>query len=251
MPGYVSKGLQRFNHPHPDKPQDQPHPHVPPNYGAKVQFAKPEDPSPKLDKAGKKFVMQVTGTFLFYARAIEGTMLTTLSALALEQSNPTEHTIQKCKKILDYAATHPDAVLTYRASNMVLAVHSDASYLSKPGACSCAGGHMFMAGQEEIPFNNGAVLNISQIIKLVMSLAAEAELGALFINAKTSVPMSKTLKELGHPQPPTPMQTNNSTAYGVLNNKITPKSNQSHQHALPLATMPRHSRTIPFLLETR
>ncbi len=48
---------------------------------------------------------------------------------------------------------------------------------------------MFMAGKEEIPFNNGAVLNISQIILAVMSSEAEAELGALFINAKTAVSM--------------------------------------------------------------
>ncbi len=44
-----------------------------------------------------------------------------------------------------------------------------------------------MAGTEEIPVNNGAVLNILQIIKAVMSLAVEAKLGALFINAKTVV----------------------------------------------------------------
>ncbi len=47
---------------------------------------------------------------------------------------------------------------------MVLAIHSDASYLSEPKARSRAGGHMFMAGNKEIPFNNGAILNISQII---------------------------------------------------------------------------------------
>ncbi len=46
-----------------------------------------------------------------------------------------------------------------------------------------------MAGTEEIPINNGAVLNISKIIKAVMSSAAEAELGVLFINAKTVVSM--------------------------------------------------------------
>jgi hypothetical protein len=171
--------------------------------------------------------MQVTGTFVFYARAVDGTMLTALSALASEQANPTEHTMQKWKQFLDYATTHPNAVLTYRASNMILAVHSDASYLSKPGARSRAGGHMFMAGHEEIPLNNGAILNISQIIKLVMSSAAEAELGALFINAKTAVPMRKTLEELGHPQPPTLMQTDKSTAYGILNNKITPKATKA------------------------
>ncbi len=57
-----------------------------------------------------------------------------------------------------------EAILTYRASVMVLAIHSDASNLSEPKVHSRAGGHMIMAGNEEIPFNDGAVLNISQII---------------------------------------------------------------------------------------
>jgi hypothetical protein len=107
---------------------------------------------------------------------------------------------------------------------MKLAIHSNASYLLEPKARSRAGGHMFMAGTEEIPINNGAVLNILQIIKAVMSLAAEAELGALFINAKTVVSMWWTLEELGHLQPRTPIQTNNSTAHALLTNKILPKA---------------------------
>ena len=84
---------------------------------------------------------------------------------------------------------------------MKLEIHSNASYLSEPKARSRAGSHMFMAGSEEIPINNGVVLNISQIIKAVMSSAAEVELGALFIKAKTAVSMQKTLEEMGHPQP--------------------------------------------------
>ncbi len=57
-----------------------------------------------------------------------------------------------------------------------------------------------MAGTEDISINNGVVLNISQIIRAVMSLAAEAKLGALFINAKMAVSMQHTLKKMGHPQ---------------------------------------------------
>jgi hypothetical protein len=83
---------------------------------------------------------------------------------------------------------------------------------------------MFMAGTEDIPINNGAVLNILQIIRAVMSLAAEAKLGASFINAKMTVSMQRTLKEMGHPQTCTPMQTNNSTAHTLLTNKIMPKA---------------------------
>ena len=83
---------------------------------------------------------------------------------------------------------------------------------------------MFMAGDEEIQINNGAVLNILQIIKSVMSSAAEAEVGALFINAKTVISIRTTLKELGHLQSRTPIQTDNSTAHALFINKILPKA---------------------------
>jgi hypothetical protein len=53
-----------------------------------------------------------------------------------------------------------------------------------------------------------------------MSSAVEAELGALFINAK----MHQMLTELGQPQPPTPIQTNNATAHALPTNKILPKA---------------------------
>jgi hypothetical protein len=58
---------------------------------------------------------------------------------------------------------------------------------------------MFMVGRDDIPTNNGAVLNILQVIRAVMSSAAEAELGTLFINAKIAISMRHTLKELSHP----------------------------------------------------
>jgi hypothetical protein len=83
---------------------------------------------------------------------------------------------------------------------------------------------MFIAGNENIPINNEAVLNILQIIGAVMSLAAEAKLSTLFINAKTAVSLQGTLEEMGHPQTCTPIQTNNSTAHALLTNKIMPKA---------------------------
>ena len=227
MPGYVPKALKRFDHQPPTRPQDQPYPHVPPNYGAKVQYAKSADVSPPLTKEGKKYVMQVTGTFLFYARAVDSTMLPALSAIASEQNAPTENTMKRVRQFLDYAASQEEAIITYSASDMVLAIHSDASYLSERNARSRAGGHHYLSNDSPSPPNNGAILNISQIIKNVMSSAAEAELGALFINAKTAVPTRMTLCELGHPQPRTPMQTDNSTAHGLINNKIISKATKS------------------------
>ena len=73
------------------------------------------------------------------------------------------------------------------------------------------------------PPNNGAILTIAQIIKAVMSSAAEAEVGALYINCREAVPARQTLEFLGHPQPPTPIQTDNTTALGVVNNNVMKK----------------------------
>jgi hypothetical protein len=56
-----------------------------------------------------------------------------------------------------------------------------------------------------------------------MSSAAEAEIGALYINCKEAIPAQHTLEYLGHEQPPTPMQTDNITALGVVNNNVMKK----------------------------
>ena len=66
-------------------------------------------------------------------------------------------------------------------------------------------------------------MNVLLIIKAVMSSVAEAELGALFINCKLAVLARKTLEELVHLQPKTPMQTDNSIANDLMNNTIIPK----------------------------
>jgi hypothetical protein len=56
-----------------------------------------------------------------------------------------------------------------------------------------------------------------------MSSAAEAEIGALYLNAREAVYLRQILAEMGHPQPPTPIQMDNTTTEGVINNKIQPK----------------------------
>jgi hypothetical protein len=84
-----------------------------------------------------------------------------------------------------------------------------------------------MSSDTKDPTNNGIVLIIAQLIKAVMSSAAKAKLGALYINAHEAVPQRHLLEEMGHPQPPTPIQTNNSTALGVINSNIQPRQTKA------------------------
>jgi hypothetical protein len=140
-----------------------------------------ESTAPPFNAQGKHFIQQLCGKFLYLDRAIDSTLLCPISTLAAQSSNPTEDTMQCATQLLDYLGTQEEAILSYNASDMTLAVHSNASYLSKPKACSRAGGHFFLSSNTQLLANNGAILNIAYIIKNVMSLATEAELAALYI----------------------------------------------------------------------
>jgi hypothetical protein len=221
MPGYIKKALTIFQHKQRCQ-QAQPFPHTPIKYGVRKQYANVDSTSPLLDTKGKKFIQKVCGKFLFYGRAVDSTLLVPLSAVASQCTRPTHDTLAQTKQLLDYLATQEDAVLRYKRSDMKLAVHSDASYLSEPKARSCAGGHFFLSFDEKIPRNNSAILNIPHIIKL-MSCATKAKLAALYIMALEAVYIRIILEEMGHKQPPTPIQTDNAMTDAVINGKVQPK----------------------------
>ena len=74
-----------------------------------------------------------------------------------------------------------------------------------------------------VPPNNRAVLNIAHILKNVMLSATKAELAGLYIMARKVVYIRIIHTELGHKQPPTPLQTNNVMADAGINGKVQPK----------------------------
>ncbi len=105
----------------------------------------------------------------------------------------------------------------------MLTVHSDASDLNEEEAQSRAGGHRFLYEDIHLPPNNGAIHNVAEIIKGVMSSTAKAELGAMYINARKAVEEQIILEEMGHKQPANPVQVDNSTAKGIINKRVQPK----------------------------
>eukprot|EP00957_Ditylum_brightwellii_P196086 14940140-Ditylum_brightwellii.AAC.1 len=75
-------------------------------------------------------------------------MLTALSSIAAEQNNGTASIAQAVAMLLDYAATNPDTKIRFRRSDMILRIHSDASYLSEKKAQSRAAGYFYL-GEEK------------------------------------------------------------------------------------------------------
>ena len=105
---------------------------------------------------------------------------------------------------------------------MILAGHSDTAYLNVSKAHSQAGAHIMLYKEVPVPNINGPILIIAQIITFVISSAAETELAGLFICAKTMVPLCQSLIKMGWPQAKPPIQCNNSTAVGVVNETNIP-----------------------------
>ena len=222
MPGYVDKLLQRFEH-EKKKNQHCPYPAQPRKFGAASQEPLKEDTTLTVDEPRKKRVQQIVGGLLYYARAVDNTILTSLNSIASQQANATEATEKKIEQLLDYMATHRNAKVRYKASNMVLNIHSDASYLSETKARSRIAGYFFLGSvpqnDKPIPLN-GAIHVQCGILKSVVTSAAEAELGALFETCKEGKVIRLILEELGHPQPPTPVHCDNATATGIANNNV-------------------------------
>jgi hypothetical protein len=188
MLDYAPEALMFFQHQAPCKPQHQPYPHVKPNYGAKAQYTEDMDTLVLLPKEDKQSIQEVIGTFLYYAHCVNSTMLAALGSTATQQVNPIKNMMKKVQHFLDYASTPPDAIVTYHASDMVLAGQSDASYLSKSKARSWAGRNLFMSNNPAKPPNNGTILTIAQIIKAVMSLAAGLRWGLSTSSAEKPSP---------------------------------------------------------------
>jgi hypothetical protein len=109
MPGYVEGTLACFGHKIPKLLQHQPHKHKIPTYGATVQYAKPDNATKLILKEEKKYIQQIIGTFLYYGRMVDSTMLTALSLIPSNQAKP---------KTSSFSLTTPQAIKTPSSPTM-------------------------------------------------------------------------------------------------------------------------------------
>ena len=118
---------------------------------------------------------------------------------------------------------------------MITHIDSDASYLSDPRARSRTGGHYFLRSLPTDPEKspnlpppaNGPIHTECRILKHVVASAAKAEVGGLFHNGQTEVPLRITLHELSFTQPPTPIKTENYAAKCIVTATVRQKNSKS------------------------
>jgi hypothetical protein len=97
----------------PKKQQNCPYTPAPKQYGAVAQTPLPTDISPKLSDAEIKEIQHIIGSILYYAWAVNITILMALSSIASKQIRGMMNTMAKAKQLLDYLATLPNASIRF------------------------------------------------------------------------------------------------------------------------------------------
>ena len=120
---------------------------------------------------------------------MDGTMLPDLNDIGNKQTRSTEETYDQTQKLMNYAATYPDAFVRLYASDMILRISTDASYLVLSKVRSQLVGYIYMGNTTKCKALNSVILIVCKTIKHDASSVAEAETGATFHNAHTSVPI--------------------------------------------------------------
>ena len=101
MPSYVCKALHRFQHILRGDKEYSPHNCAPIQYGQKVQYADPLDAAEYLSDKETNLLQQVCGTLLYYAIAINNTIIPALGYISSEKSKAANNTTKQVSKILN------------------------------------------------------------------------------------------------------------------------------------------------------
>jgi hypothetical protein len=163
------------------------------------------------------------------------TILVTCNDIAIQQTQSTTNTLNLASWLLDYLATYPNPSITFKASDMCLWISSDSSFLSVSKARSRVGGYHFLGNKPDSSkpltqqrlFINAPIHVECSILRNVMGAASESEIAGAYVNARMGVEERIMLWEMGHPQPATPLELDNTTAFGILTKQLIPKRSKA------------------------
>jgi hypothetical protein len=223
MPGYIKAALHKYQHPAPARPKHAPHTCNPPIYGAKTQFVTETTTSPALSNKEINKLQQLTGTLLYYDRDVDPTLIMPINVLQTINSH-TRHSRQSHKTF--ELLQHSPWIKNTISFIWHYSTHSQWCFISLRRWSKKQVWGVILHGKRnktsEKTHKRSNFDNI-KVLKHGISSAAEAEIGAVFINAKEGAVLRTTLEELGHKQPPTPMETDNTTTTGYSNGTILKK----------------------------
>ena len=187
---------------------------VPPNFGSKDPQVENIDTSAPASKEELVTLKIIIGSILHYARAVGATMLAAVCFLASQQPAPTANAMAAACRLLGRAKLHPNHCLVFKPPDMILRIHSGASYLNRAKSGSTAGGCHYL-GTTDPDFFNGPVFCHCTCIPVIYQAVSECEHAGVFCNGQVGVDERIILSSLGHPQPTTIIYCDNECAIGL------------------------------------
>ncbi len=221
--------------------------------------------STPVSPAEKIWIQQVVGSLLFYARALDLSVLTSVCQLSSHQSTPTQHDLASAHRLLNYVSSHRNPHKTIHPSSMALWACTDASILSRLKSGSVAGCSVGLGDPPPYLLNpppeshrhswkdkqslvrasrllqshpshvtplsvthNVPLHAFCQRIPMVVASVAEAEYAAAFGGGQLLVELTLTLTNLGHPQQSSPLLFGDKEcAIGLATSSVRPKKSKS------------------------
>ena len=219
MRGYMPKILRREGIAH-EREIHTPANYQQPRRGPEDLLVAKDDISPLISAERALTYMRLIGGFQYYVCSIESAWRPIISKLAQHAAKPTEKNWEELMWLCQHAYTHPNGSIVYRASDMQLKGHTDGSHQSEKNSRSRAAAYFYFGSADvnDTTDLNGAILVDSAVISVVTASAAETEYAATFMGAINAEALRTIATDLGHPQGPTPLITDNKTVDGIVNN---------------------------------
>ena len=227
MPKYVEHMIAQLYPNTTIKGKDSPAVYQPPRMGKQGQQPTQDDNSEALNAHDTNRVQKIVGSCLYYSRAIDATIVQATNSVSSEQAKPTQKVLKDAERIVQYLSKYPSNKLVYKASDMILHSHSDASYLSRTKSRSVGGGFHYLGWRNQPNRLNGPLHTTSYIIPVICQAVLEAEYGACFHNGKIIARLRTILESFGYKQPQTPLQCDNQCAVGLANDTLAARKSKS------------------------
>jgi hypothetical protein len=202
----VPKSFARFDKDNNIKARKTPSKYTAPTYGYKeIEIASEQIESPTEVPDSKQHVQAVNGTYLFYGRIIDYSMLEQTNTIGQSQANPTTKTLEQVNHLLGYAKEYPDTKLVLHGNDMQLRVMYDASFMKASLGRSKGGIVYYMANINDPPELTPSIFDVdSFVIPIVCASVAEAEYATAFHGGQKAYFYRNVLDFLGYTQQATP-----------------------------------------------
>ena len=213
----VPKSLARFDKENSIKRRKTPSKYVPPVYGTNDVDTEKETVVKHVPEM-KNFVQSANGTYLFYGRIIDYSILEQTNTIGQSQGNPTTDTVDQVNHLIGYLKEYPDTKLVIKGNDMQLRVMYDASFMTAHARKSKGGAIYYLANVNDPKELTENIFDVDAfIIPCMCASVAEAEYATAFHSGQKAYFYRNVLEFLDYPQLATPFYGDNKIAIDISN----------------------------------